>query len=235
MIIVLSPSLYQLDITHVSQNITVMDIKQRVTSQWIAAPTYNSNAYFSHKLLQLVSLTVLGLCMRKLWDIFQDKAANAEETQIWFSYTQRNTAHHDIISLALCHSMKREEELSVDISVSAEFELLCPDLGHVDSSVLCSVLQHCTPVLCQDPASSLSSLWLRLWHTGAASTGLLWPSHSDNNMMIETPANFKSSHTESWCWSKYLHFHWDSLHQAPATPCCLPNISQESLKLLVCK
>ena len=33
MIIVLSPSLYQLDITHVSQNITVMDIKQRVTSQ----------------------------------------------------------------------------------------------------------------------------------------------------------------------------------------------------------
>ena len=127
----------------------------------------------------------LLLCWVYAWEnseiFFRIRAANAEETQIWFSYTQRNTAHHDIISLALNHFMKREEELSVDISVSAEFELLCPDLGHVDSSVLCSVLQHCTPVLCQDPASSLSSLWLRLWHTGAASTGLLWPSHSDNN------------------------------------------------------
>ena len=64
------------------------------------------------------------------------------------------------------------------------------------------------------------------------------PHTQTTTQMIETRDSRQlqiKSHRESWCWSKYLHFHWDSLHQAAATPCCLPNISQESVELLVCK
>ena len=157
---------------------------------------------------------------------FRIRAGNAEETQIWFSYSAQHLPITTSHFLAL-NQRERRSLLSVDISVTAELEWasLCPDLAEVDSS---SVLQHCTGVLCTVPPPLLSASWPlteTLTHSPLASTGpgltlTLTLRQQHGAIIWERPANFQIK-SQCW-WSKYLHSQACShcIQQQRALPAC---------------
>ena len=111
-------------------------------------------------------------------------------------HTHRGTQHITTSSHLLCITPWRGRRSSVLIflsQLSLSFSVLT---WAMLTALYCAVYCSTVHLYC-DPASSLSSLWLRLWHTGAASTGLLWPSHSDNNTDDRDSRQLQiTSHTE---------------------------------------
>ena len=169
-------------------------------------------------------LCVVGLCMRKLGDIFQDKSGQCggnRKIQNWFSYTQSTSA--DLTGFVSLHEEEKEGGTQCWYFCLSWVRASLAKLT-VYYAVYCSTVQL-------SGLSSLLSLTESLTHWG----GLHWPPltltlrKQHGAIWGETPANFQIKSNSCW-WSKYLHFHdRDSLHQTAATPCQISLKSQCSL------
>lgn len=127
---------------------------------------------------------------------FRIRAGNAEETQIWFSYSAQHLPITTHRTSWLWIRGRRGASVLIFLSqLSLSFSVLT--WLKLTVALYCSTVQvYC--VLCPRLSSPPPGHWLRLWHSPLASTGpaSLWPSHSDNNTEPSSerhPPTFKSS------------------------------------------
>ena len=136
--------------------------------------------------------------MRKLGDIFPDKSGQCRgNTNLIFIHSEHITTSH-----WLCFTPWGAHQCWY---FCLSWVWVRASLSWVDSSVYYAVYCSTVHLYCA-PASPLSSLWLRLWHTGRPP-----PASSDPHTQITTRSHLgrqtRQLSNQVTQWSKYLHFH----------------------------
>ena len=170
-----------------------------------------------------------GIMHEKTQEIFSRiRAGNAEETQIWFSYTAHFTSLYITHFLAFVSLAGWDWGLLIFLSqLSLGKSLLCPHFSQVDSSVQCertAALYTCTVAASPDTHSSLTETDTLRTASLLASARPHSDPHTDsqyNNTSNISPQSRQLSNKFQWVESVFTRI---SLHHE--APPCLLNISQ---------